>query len=85
MDNRNKQILPLFLQLINTAISEDVMTVNSLESSIAEVKFQGDWFFDLIILSAFRGSSCLIILTGYRCLTDGTRKTAKEWLIPQII
>ena len=42
MDNRNKQILPLFLQLINTAISEDVMTVDSLESSIAEVKFQGD-------------------------------------------
>ena len=55
MNNRNKQFLPFFLQFINTAISGDVKTVNnSLESSIAEVKFRGDSF---TCNNAFRGSS----------------------------
>ena len=46
------RFLPFFLQFINTAISEDVMTVNNLlESSIAEVKI-------LSLDNTFCGSSC---------------------------
>ena len=54
MNNRNKQFLPFFLQFINTAISEDVKTVNnSLESSISEVISQAPRrIFHLIILFA---------------------------------
>ena len=50
------------------------MTVNSLESSIAEVK--------ILSLNKTLRFKLFIILTGYRCLADGIRKSAKRMINP---
>ena len=81
MNDRNKGFLPFFLQFINTAISEDMMTVNN---SLENHPLQKSSFEDILSLnSSFLRFKLLIILTGYRCLTDGTRKTAKTMINPK--
>ena len=81
MNDLNKEFLPFFLQFINTAISEDVMTVNN---SLENHSLQKSSFEDILSLnSSFLRFKLLIILTGYRCLADGHPEDSERMINPR--